>query len=145
MLTLDIAPRRTEPRKHLLLTRHARLRTSARRFGVAAIEAALAYGRIVHVRGAEIHVIGRKEVFRFRHRGIDLRDFEGVQVVCRPGSGLVLTAYRNRSFRGLRPHRRNSSRGRPSIPSIGDGTLAETTDRLVTRDGRQAACQGVDT
>ena len=124
MLTLDIAPRRTEPRKHLLLTRHARLRTSARRFGVAAIEAALAYGRIVHVRGAEIHVIGRKEVFRYRRHGVDLREYEGVQVVCRPGTGFILTAYRNRNFRGLRPHRRNPFRGGSPIPSVGGGTIA---------------------
>jgi hypothetical protein len=73
---------------------------------VAAIEAALEYGRVVYVRGAEIHVIGRKEVFRYRRHGIDLREYEGVHVVCRPGSGLILTAYRNRDFRGLRPHQR---------------------------------------
>jgi hypothetical protein len=116
MLTLDSAPVRTTPRKPFRLSRHARLRTHARRFGVAAIEAALAYGRVVHVRGAKIHAIGRNEVLRFRPHGIDLRAFEGIQVVCRPGSGLVLTAYRNRDFRGLRPHRRRSTRRNPPVP-----------------------------
>ena len=110
MVTLDIAPQETGPRKSFRLTRHARCRSSARRVGVSAIEAALEYGRVIHVRGAEIHVIGRKEVFRYRRHGVDLREYEGVQVVCQPGGGLILTAYRNKEFRGLRPHRRNSFR-----------------------------------
>ena len=119
MLTLDIAPGRTKPRKPFRLSRHARLRTHARRFGVAAIEAALAYGRAVYVRGAEIRAIGRKEVLRCRQRDINLRRFEGIQVVCRPRAGVVLTAYRNRDFRGLRPYRRSSARWRPPVPSVG--------------------------
>ena len=119
MLTLDRAPGRTTPRKPFRLSRHARLRAHARRFGVAAIEAALAYGRVVYVRGAEIHAIGRKEVLRCRQRGIDLRVFEGIQVVCRPGASVVLTVYRNRDFRGLRSHRHHASRARRFIPVIG--------------------------
>ena len=119
MLTLDSVPRRNSPTNPFRLSRHARLRTHARRFGVAAIEAALAYGRIAHVRGTEIHAIGWKEVLRFRQRGINLRGFEGIQVVCRPRAGVVLTAYRNRDFRGLRPYRRSSARWRPPVPSVG--------------------------
>jgi hypothetical protein len=126
MLALNVTARRTEGRKCFLLTRHAWRRTSARRVAAAAIEAALAYGRVLHVRGAEIHVIGRKEVFRYRCHGIDLRRYEGIHVVCRPGSDFVLTAYRNRDFRGLRPHRRNRSRGKLSISSIGGETSATT-------------------
>ena len=118
MLTLDIAPRCVEPRNPFHITRHARLRTGARRFGVAAVEAAMSYGRVVHVRGAEIHVIGRKEVLRFRRRGIDLRAFDGMQVVCAPGGDLILTVYRNRDFRKLRPRRRGW-RGKPPFPSRG--------------------------
>lgn len=110
MLAADITAQETGPRKPFQLTRHARCRSGARRVGVAAIEAALEYGRVVYVRGAEIHVIGRKEVFRYRRHGIDLREYEGIQVVCQPGGGLILTAYRNRDFRGLRPHRRYLSR-----------------------------------
>jgi hypothetical protein len=66
--------------------------------------AALAYGRRVHVRGATIRAIGRREVARYRSHGIDLAMYEGVQVVC-GSDGAVLTAYRNRDFRGLRPRR----------------------------------------
>jgi hypothetical protein len=47
-------------------------------------------------------------------------------VVCRPGVGVVLTAYRNRDFRGLRPHRRSSARGRPPVPSVGDANRVAT-------------------
>ena len=124
MLTLDISPGETKPRKPFRLSRHARLRTNARRFGVAAVEAALAYGRVVYVRGAEIHAIGRREVLRFRQHGIELRAFEGIQVVCRPGAGVVLTVYRNRNFRGLRPRRRHPSRGRSLVPPGSESHVA---------------------
>ena len=123
MLTLDSASGLTKPRKTFRLSRHARLRTHARRFGVVAIEAAMAYGRVVFVRGAEIHAIGRKEVLRCRRRGIDLQAFEGIQVVCRPGASVVLTAYRNRDFRGLRPYRHHASRARKPLPVISGQSL----------------------
>ena len=73
----------------------------------AAVRATLEHGRIVHVRGAVIHAIGRKEITRLRRRGIDLSHYEGIQIVCAPG-GTVLTAYRNRDFRSLRPRCRRS-------------------------------------
>jgi hypothetical protein len=75
---------------------------TARRIPARAIGAALAYGRRAHVRGATIRAIGRREVARYRAQGIDLARYEGVQVVC-GHDGAVLTAYRNRDFRGLRP------------------------------------------
>ncbi len=83
------------------LTRHAHTRMAARRLSPSAIDAVLRYGRAVHVRGARIHAIGRREVARYLGVGVDLSAYEGIQVVCSPG-GLVLTAYRNRDFRGLR-------------------------------------------
>jgi len=76
----------------------------ARHIDEAALEAALLYGRLVHVRGAEFHVIGRKEVERWAAVGVDLTPFEGVQVVC-SSEGAVLTVYRNRDLRQLRPQR----------------------------------------
>ena len=69
-------------------------------------------GRVVYVRGAKIYVIGRKEVESFLRKGIELADFEGIHVVCSP-EGVVLTTYRNRDFRGLRP------RGSPLPPATG--------------------------
>jgi hypothetical protein len=69
---------------------------------MSAVEAALRFGRVAHVRGGQIHAIGRKEVARYRQAGIDLTRYEGVQVVCAP-DGAILTVYRNRDFRRLRP------------------------------------------
>jgi hypothetical protein len=86
------------------VTRHAWERMTARRIPARAVAAALTYGRRAHVRGATIRAIGRREVARYRAQGIDLAQYEGVQVVC-GHDGAVLTAYRNRSFRGLRPKR----------------------------------------
>ena len=85
-----------------MLTKHAADRMNTRRLPPAAISATIAYGRIVHIRGAEIHVIGRKEVERGERDGIDLSRYEGVQVVC-GGDGTILTVYRNSNFRTLRP------------------------------------------
>lgn len=89
---------------------HALQRMRERGITGAAVQATLAHGRVAHVRGAAIHAIGRKEVSAMRRKGIELADYEGVQVVCAP-DGAILTAYRNRNFRGLRPrHRRVAGR-----------------------------------
>lgn len=87
------------------LTDHARQRMNMRRISSSAIVAVLRYGRVAIVRGAVIYAIGRKEVERFAVEGIDLAPHEGVQVVC-SHDGAILTAYRNRDFRGLRFTRR---------------------------------------
>ena len=86
------------------LTKHAWQRMTSRGLSEKAIEAALDHGRVVHARGAAIYAVGRKEVARCQQDGINLSDFEGVQVVCKP-DGMILTVYRNRDFRGLRPRR----------------------------------------
>lgn len=87
------------------LTRHAWERMTSRNLSSSAVQAALEYGRLAYVRGAAIYAIGRKEVERYASEGIDLTQHEGVQVVCTP-QGTILTVYRNRDFRGLRPSRR---------------------------------------
>jgi hypothetical protein len=88
------------------LTLHAQQRMAARSFSPEAVTAVLAFGRSIHTRGAEIRVIGRKEVAQYRSQGVDLRAFEGVQLVC-ASDGVIITMYRNRDFRRLRPHRRS--------------------------------------
>ena len=45
---------------------------------------------------------GRKWITSSRE-GVQLADFEGVQVVCLPNDDTVLTVYRNHDFRRLRP------------------------------------------
>ena len=91
------------------ITRHARMRMTARRISKTTLSAVLEYGRVVYVRGAKIYVIGRKEVTKFLRRGVELAEFEGIHVVCNP-EGVVLTTYRNRDFRGLRPRGRRYRR-----------------------------------
>jgi len=96
------------------LTDHARGRMGARGIPLAAVEAALRYGRVAHVRGAQIHAIGRREVNGLRARGVDVERFSGVHVVC-SREGTILTVYRNHDLRGLKPGRRgrgNRPRGR---------------------------------
>lgn len=83
------------------LTAHARQRMRARGISERALLAALSYGRMAHVRGADVYAIGRKEVHRYRRDGLDLSAFDGVQVVCTP-DGSILTAYRGHRLKGLR-------------------------------------------
>jgi len=87
------------------LSQHALDRMDARRLPAEAVRSVLAYGRAVWTRGACVHVIGRKEVRRYRRAGLDLAHYEGVHVVVSP-EGTVLTVYRNRDLRGLRPDTR---------------------------------------
>lgn len=91
------------------LTRHACERMSGRGLSPSAVRLALNYGRAAHIRGATIYAVGRKEVERFRQDGIELSLVEGVQVVC-TDSGSILTVYRNRDLRGLRPRSRRVRR-----------------------------------
>jgi hypothetical protein len=91
--------------RHFLLTHHARRRMRHRALSAEAIALALAYGRVFWLRNADIYVIGRREVADAAGEGVDLSAHEGVQVVCTP-EGVVLTTYRNRDFRSLRPRRR---------------------------------------
>ena len=91
------------------LTKHARERMATRGLRAGAINAALTFGRCVHIRGADIYAIGKKEVAFYAREGIDLAGYEGTQVVV-TCDGHILTVYRNRSFNGLRDRRH--SRGR---------------------------------
>lgn len=100
---------RATPQYHTL-TGHAYRRMTARSLSYDAVTAALTFGRSVRTRSADIHVIGRKEVEPYRHQGIDLSSFEGIQLVWAL-DGTVITVYRNRNFRGLRPRRRQRRYG----------------------------------
>ena len=100
---------RAAKRQSQVITSHARMQMMVRRISETALSAVMEFGRVVYVRGAKIYVIGRKEVTRFLRKGIELADFEGIHVVC-SSEGDVLTTYRNRDFRGLRPQGRRRNR-----------------------------------
>jgi len=87
------------------LTQHAQQRMDMRGFSSSDVKRVLLYGRRAHVRGAIIYAVGRKEIAQCTEFGIDLSDLDGLQVVC-SNDGAIMTVYRNRDFRGLRPKRR---------------------------------------
>ena len=88
--------------EQIILTEHARMRLDARRIPTTTVEMTLPFGRERHLKGAPFFAIGRREVERFTRTGVDLRRYEGIHVVCAEDD-VVVTAYRNRDFRGLRP------------------------------------------
>jgi hypothetical protein len=89
-----------------VLTKHAGIRMKQRGLSHSSVQMALVYGRVVHARGALIHVIGRKEIVRHNSKRENLSALDGVHVVC-DGEHRVLTAYKNRNLRRLRPRRRS--------------------------------------
>lgn len=83
------------------LTRHAWERMSGRGFSPEMIRKVLEFGREKHVRGASIYAVGRKEITEYEKKGFDLKGLDGLQVVCGE-DGSIITAYRNKDFRGLK-------------------------------------------
>jgi len=81
------------------LTHHASQRMSERAIKEWQVEQVLTYGRAAHNRKAIIYAVGRKEV---RENGRFLEGCEGIQVVCSPSDGTIITTYRNNDLRSLR-------------------------------------------
>ncbi len=96
------------------LSRHAWQRMGARGVSSSTINKVLTYGRVIHARGARIYVIGRKEIKRYMDQGINLDDLHGMQVICGK-NGMIMTLYRNRDLRSLKPrYRSNYHPGNPA-------------------------------
>ena len=81
------------------LTSHASHRMSERSIREWQVEQVLAYGRAIHNRKAVIYAVGRKEV---KENGRFLEACEGIQVVCSPTDGTIITTYRNHNLSGMR-------------------------------------------
>ena len=97
---------------------HAMKRIDKRGIPAEAISVVIAYGRRVHVRGADVYFIGQKEASYGKVDGISFDKYVGIQVVC-ANDGAVLTVYRNHNLRGLKPfrrHRRNKKERTDTIP-----------------------------
>jgi hypothetical protein len=90
---------------HVRLSRHAEERMDARSIGAEAIEGVMRCGRVVYSNKARIYFVGRKEVRQHARQGIDISAWEGIHVVTSL-NGVVMTTYRNREIRHLRPRRR---------------------------------------
>ena len=101
------------------VTRHAWERMCGRRLSPDALGMVLTFGRELYAHRIRFFAIGRKEIARERAYGVDLRQLDGWIAVCSPDGGIV-TVYRNRNFRGMKPngHKRQRVRrrlsGRPS-------------------------------
>jgi hypothetical protein len=83
------------------MTRHASDRCRTRMIPASAIDAAMIYGSCRIRRGAEVYILGWREVARWLDEGVDLSSFEGTYVVCSLHAQ-VLTVYRNRRGPSLR-------------------------------------------
>lgn len=88
------------------LSRHAWRRMGARGVSASAINRVLTFGRVIRTRGATIYVIGRKEIKRYMDHGVNLDDLHGMQVICSK-NGTIITLYRNRDLRSLKPRYRS--------------------------------------
>lgn len=87
------------PEIQIHLTRHASSRMSERSIRAWQVEQVLTYGRLTHNRKAIIYAVGRKEV---QENGRFLEACEGIQVICSPTDGTVITTYRNHDLSGMR-------------------------------------------
>jgi hypothetical protein len=86
---------------------------SARRISPHALAMTLRFGRRVHVGDGTMYVIGHREIADPK-RPAELRDLDGVHVLCALDGRTIITAYRNRSLAGLRAAIRRRRRRRLS-------------------------------
>ena len=97
--------------KKLKLSSHAKTQMKRRGISSEAVRMVLKFGREVFTRGAIVYAVGRKEIEHFKNIGINLVGLNGLQVVC--GEDLsVITVYRNRDFKRLRPTFRGTSKSK---------------------------------
>jgi hypothetical protein len=93
--------------EHFGLSFHAEKRMYQRSITLDQIQKVLEYGRMIHSRRARFYVIGHKEIKRMEILGLDVVGLENIQVVVDEKSSLILTTYKNKDFRQIRPkHRR---------------------------------------
>jgi hypothetical protein len=98
----------------MVISAHAQRRMQSRAIRLGVVMRVLQHGRVVHHRGAELVVVGRREIREARQVGLDLSPCAGVHVVVLDAGRLVGTVYRNQSLRGLRPRGRRGRRRRHS-------------------------------
>lgn len=91
----------SSPQPFPRITRHALQRSRERGIPLTAVQAVIDFGHPRSIRGAEIYMIGWRDVRFYRECGLDLSRFEGIEVVC-SHDGAVLTVYRNENNKALR-------------------------------------------
>ena len=85
------------------LSKHAQLRMSQRSIDLKQIEQVLSYGRMIHSRRARFYIVGKKDTKRLSKTGISTQGLENMQVLVEEKSNTIITVYRNKNFRHIRP------------------------------------------
>lgn len=83
----------------IYLTNHASSRMHERSIKEWQVDQVIAYGRQSHNRKIIIYAVGRKEV---KANGRFLESCAGIQVLCSPQDGSIITTYRNHDLSRLR-------------------------------------------
>jgi len=95
----------------LALTMHACTRMQQRGIRISDVQQVLRYGRCIHARGVEFHVVGHKEVERWASQGVQLAHLAGLQVLATQ-EGIVITTYRNHDLHAIQAQPRRFRRSR---------------------------------
>lgn len=88
--------------ENIHITKHAEVRMNKRGITRQMLELVLMFGRKIYARGVVFYVIGKKEIQRFHKKEAGLKNMEGIQVLTSV-DGVVITTYRNRDLRAIRP------------------------------------------
>ncbi len=83
-------------------SQHAQIREKQRGISQKQVLLAYQYGRMIHSRRAVYHVIGNKEIEKYGLIEPELKEMNGIQLVM-SSNGTVLTAFRNKDLRKVRP------------------------------------------
>lgn len=83
-------------------SQHAQTREGQRGISKKQVMLAYKYGRVIHARRATYYVIGKKEIERYGSIEPELKAMNGIQLVV-SSNGTVLTAFRNKDLRKIRP------------------------------------------
>ena len=75
-----------------------------------AVEIALLYGRHGYSRGAEVYVVGKKEVLAAEKEGIFIHEYDGLHIVI---ADCLITVFRNKSLQFRKMCRIKKRRQRP--------------------------------
>ena len=85
----------------LSLTNHAAIRMQQRGISRSALQTVLDFGRRIYAKGLTFYVVGHKEVALYADRGVNLSNFEGLQVLV-AADGVVVTTYRSRDLHAIK-------------------------------------------
>lgn len=81
---------------HLVFTKHAIERMNARRIPREAVIVVMRYGQAEFIDGSNHFVLRRKDILKYMRINVDLRQYEGIEVVCNDRE--IVTVYRRYEF-----------------------------------------------